>query len=102
MAERKTPNKPHVSSELIPAFFTSTLNRNTCKMRFLNYIWVLGVFFPPGINLIDEFHPEVRGKKKITQEDSQWGRLPKEVVQPSAWDFQVQTEESPEQPGLTP
>lgn len=24
------------------------------------------------------------------------------AVQPSAWDFQVQTEESPEQPGLTP
>lgn len=36
-AKRKTPNKPQLFFELVPAFFMSTLNRNTFNMRFLNY-----------------------------------------------------------------
>lgn len=54
-----------------------------------------------GINLIEEFHLVVRKKKKIIYEDSQ---TVKQATQRgcTAWDFQVQTEETPEQPGLTP
>lgn len=40
-----------------------------------------------GINLIEKFHLEVRKKNFLLKTVRQWSRLPREVVQPSAWEI---------------
>lgn len=74
-SKKKNP-KLHLSLELIPAFFTFTLNRNTFNTRFLNYNWggfvLVWVFFSPLYrHQLNWGIPSRTEKKKITYEASQ-------------------------------